>query len=147
MAPIVYTSPAGYGEFLSTRSNYSQAARLPSHIVKTSGQGGWDPLTGNIPKPSTPADLTAQIEQAFSNVDGVLKHAGLRGWEDVYLVRAFVLNPRSEGIQGVAGACMRKWCPNHTPLLTWIGVAQLAFEDMIVEIEVEAFDHAAASIK
>lgn len=38
------------------------------------------------------------------------------------------------------GRNMRKWCPDHAPLWTCIGVAGLAEETMHVEIEVEAHD-------
>lgn len=35
---------------------------------------------------------------------------------------------------------MRKWCPNHAPIWTCIGVAKLAEASMNVEIEVVAHD-------
>ncbi|KAK2609456.1 hypothetical protein N8I77_002953 [Diaporthe amygdali] len=34
-------------------------------------------------------DMKGQIDLAFQNVDNVLRAAGLRGWEDIYLLRSY----------------------------------------------------------
>ena len=74
---------------------------------------------------------------AFANVETALKEAGGKGWEQVYKVRCFV----TPGLMAEAGHLVRnlqKYCPNHQPLLTCVAVAELAFENMHVEIEVSA---------
>ena len=34
-------------------------------------------------------DVEKQVELAFKNVELMLQHAGLKGWEDVYLQRTY----------------------------------------------------------
>ena len=34
--------------------------------------------------------------------------------------------------------CLKKYCPDHQPVWTYLGVPRLALEDMKVEIEVKA---------
>ncbi|KAK6209982.1 transposase [Colletotrichum tabaci] len=50
-----------------------------------SGQGGWHPETGALEA----NDSDKQVQLAIENVDIVLKAAGLRGWDDVYLLRSY----------------------------------------------------------
>jgi enamine deaminase RidA (YjgF/YER057c/UK114 family) len=59
--------------------HYSQIVVI-GNMAKLSGQGGWDE-TGELSK----YDWQQQIDNAFDNVERVLKAAGLRGWEDVSL--------------------------------------------------------------
>ena len=139
MSHFQYSVPSGTSQKLSDQYHYSQAVRSPGSpaIVKISGQGGWDPETGVV----DPTNIQAQVDQAFANVELVLKNAGLRGWEDVYLARAFLI--REEGIVQAVGDALRKWCPNHRPVLTAVGTPWLALEEMRIEIEVEAMERSA----
>lgn len=75
---LQYGNDSAYGSVLSERNHYSQFVHLPNGITKLSGQGGWardGSMSADDPK--------GQIEQAFNNVDFVLKEAGLSGWKDV----------------------------------------------------------------
>lgn len=149
MASFIYTNPPGFGQALSDSTHYSQAVRLPgkvSAIIKTSGQGGWDPSTGHIARCDTQTEIEAQVEQAFSNVDMVLKSAGMEGgWSNVYLVRAYMVDVRDPTLHGATVASLKKWCPNHRPVLTTVGVAELALEGVRIQVAVEAYERSGDS--
>lgn len=69
-----------------------------------------------------------------------LQDAGGKGWSQVYRVRIFVLelDTNSESV-GLLVQNLQRWMPAHKPVLTCVGVKQLALEGMRVEIE--AFAH------
>ena len=79
----------------------------------------------------------AQIEQAFENVEHTLKTAGAKGWEDVFFIRSYHVPMNDEAMETMV-TCLKKYCPNHQPAWTAVGVTRLAFDDMRVEIEVRA---------
>lgn len=142
MSSLSYFNPTGFGTNLSTDYYYSQAVRLPGSIVKLSGQGGWDATTGNVIQPTSAESVSDQVARAFVNVEDVLRITGTKnGWKDVYQVRAYLV-----GFEDYDGAVVRattenlkKWCPEHKPLLTLVPVEKLALEGMRIEVEVEAF--------
>lgn len=81
-------------------------------------------------------DLIKQIDRAFDNVEHTLSLAGA-GWKDVYAVKLYhTTDVTDEGV-GHFVDNMRKYMPDHQPILSGIGVAGLAF-GMKVEIEVRA---------
>lgn len=94
--------------------------------------GGWDRTTEAISP-----DIVLQIEQAFDNVDRTLKVACSKGWPDVFSIRSYhvVLD---ETIMEAMVRCLKKYCPDHQPIWTCLGVTRLGFDDMKVEIEVKA---------
>ena len=160
MSHLSYYNYAGYGERAQKDYYYSQAVRIDNRI-EISGQGisfpcspsfpiqiscaspqltsplpflgGWDPTTEVIS-----ASKPDEVDQAFRNVDLALKTAGGKGWDEVYRVRAYLVGVRDEELFGGFLRNMRKWCPNHQPLSTVVGVPGLAFEKMNIEVEVEA---------
>lgn len=143
MSQLKYFNGPPYDVRLSDNSHYSQAVRLPGNpnLIKISGQGGWDPQSGVIEPPTSAEALTRQVEQAFANVDAVLKDAGSKGgWSDVYLARIYLVDRKDEGLVSGMVAALRKWCPEHRPLLTAFEVKGLALEGMRIEVEVEAWD-------
>ncbi len=71
----------------------------------------------------------------------VLQNAGLRGWEDVYLVRTY--HTDIETSIKVVTEAYRRWCPNHAPTWTAIGGIKLGDPRMVIEVEVEAYDESA----
>jgi enamine deaminase RidA (YjgF/YER057c/UK114 family) len=142
-----YSTYPGFGTVLSNLNHYSQAVRLPTipPTLKCSGQGGWNATTEDFAKAfassNTDDSLRQQVSQAFSNVDLTLKSAGGRGWGEVYLVRAYMVARDSEELEIIIKAAtdeLRKWCPEHRPVLTGLEVKGLAFPEMKIEIEVEA---------
>ncbi|KAK8023356.1 hypothetical protein PG991_006595 [Apiospora marii] len=113
MAHLQYFTYPEYGALLGNQSYYSQAVRIGDGI-ECSGQGGWDPTSGEI---ST--DLSVEVDRAFANIN------------------LFYLDLDEEMMQ-VWRRTAEKWCPDHKPLLTATGAASLAIPGMHVEIEVAA---------
>lgn len=90
-------------------------------------------------------DPLEEIDQAFANVDLALRDAGGKGWPQVYKVTAYIVDSYfvDEAFLGHFIEGMKKWMPNHQPLLTGIGVAKLgagSSAGMRIEIEVSAND-------
>lgn len=100
----------------------------------TDAAGGWDPATNEIS-----ADIEAQIAQAFANVDLTLRTAGGQDWGQVFRVNSYHV-PLDETALGAMVEGMRRWCPDHRPIWTCVGVPRLGRADMLVEIEVVALD-------
>ncbi|CUS10009.1 unnamed protein product, partial [Tuber aestivum] len=93
---------------------------------------GWNPKTGELAK-----TMEEQIEKAFQNIELNLKDSGGAGWSQVYKIRSYHVDLSPESL-GATVATIRKWCPNHAPVWTCMGVAALGEEGMLIEIEVEA---------
>lgn len=132
MSFLTYSNdPTGPGLKASETYHYSQSVILPSGIVKVSGQGGWD--SSQV----LPPDMKSQIDLAFANVDRVLQDHGLKGWEDVYLWRSYAVG-MDDAMQHLVQK-IRERVPGHRPVWTALSVPKLGLEDMLIEIEVEAF--------
>lgn len=82
--------------------------------------------------------MLEEIDQAFENVDYNLKHAGGKGWSQVYKVVTYSIDIRPQHDRIVEN--FRKWMPDHQPIWTEVGVKQLGDDSMNFEIEVEAYD-------
>ncbi|KAJ3960976.1 hypothetical protein N0V92_002326 [Colletotrichum tropicale] len=135
MSGLKYFSYSDYGKTLLEEMHYSQAVRVGDNI-EISGQGGWDPTTGKVH-----SDLLDEIDQAFSNVDLTLKDAGGKGWSQVFRIRLYALDEAwtPEGM-GRMVENMKKWAPEHAPILTGVGVSKLGQPGMRIEVEVSAYD-------
>lgn len=133
MSSLKYINEPGAGQKHSDLCHYSQATVLNpgSTIIKCSGQGGWT-NAGDL----DPNNIKGQVDLAFENVDRVLQASGLRGWEDVYLVRSYHVGMRASYDHVVEK--LKQRAPGHRPVWTAISVPELAFPDMRIEIEVEA---------
>ncbi|KAI3322962.1 putative L-PSP endoribonuclease family protein [Xylariaceae sp. AK1471] len=132
----------GLGEWAQKNFAYSQAIRVGNRIV-CAGQGGWDTSPEHVDAPAPiKEDIKEEIDQAFANVDLNLKHAGGKGWEQVYKVVTYSTDIRAHNPMVIEN--LRKWMPNHTAVWTAIGNVQLGVEGMHFEIEVEALDEEGA---
>ena len=89
--------------------------------------------------PQFSENIVEEIDQAFTNVDLALRHAGGKGWSQVYRVNSYHLELTQE-VTAAMTAGFRKWMPDHKPIWTQIGVKQLGAPGMRVEIEVVALD-------
>ena len=92
MSQLAFFDYKGYGEYISNLNHYRQAVRIPANatLIKISGQGGWDPETGDVEPANSAAALERQVEQAFANVDRTVRAAGgTKGWGDLYLARVY----------------------------------------------------------
>ncbi|KAM0415771.1 hypothetical protein ACHAPT_013276 [Fusarium lateritium] len=130
MSHLKYYNEEGAGQIHSDKFHYSQAVVI-GNIVKCSGQEGWD-STAKVDAD----DTKGQIDLAFENVDRVLQTVGLRGWEDVYLIRTYHVD--MDASYELLVEKLKKRIPDHRPVWTAIAVPKLAFPPMRIEIEVEA---------
>lgn len=99
--------------------------------------GGWYPEESGA-EMKYPPTLEGEVAQAFSNVDHVLKIAGGKGWSQVFSVRCYYLDSLDGDGLNMQVEQLRKWCVDHRPLWTVIGVRALAAPGMNIEIEVVA---------
>lgn len=129
MATPRFLVPKGYGEFMRDNYHYSQGVQV-GDLVFVTGQGGWDDAF------DIPDDITEQIRNAFRNVETVLAEAGLT-WADVIDITSYHLGIE-ESVLGTVVEELRRYCPDHQPLWTVIGVAALALPAMKVEITANA---------
>ncbi|APA13146.1 hypothetical protein SS1G_14046 [Sclerotinia sclerotiorum 1980 UF-70] len=133
MSNLEYFNYEGYGQTTAKQNFwYSQAVQV-GDVIECSGQGGWDRITEEIPK-----DIEKEIEQAFDNVEAALTTAGSKGWEDVFSLTSHHM-PINDETMGIMVRLLKKYCPNHQPIWTALGVPALARTDMRVEIEVRAY--------
>ncbi|KAM0748427.1 YjgF-like protein [Meredithblackwellia eburnea MCA 4105] len=133
MSHLQYTSPEGFGQYALKTFEFNQVVRV-GDILHLSGQGGW--------KQEAPyeilKEINAQIDQAFSNVDYILKQSGAKGgWENVFRVNSYHV-PLNEEAKSAMVRNFKQWMPNHKATWTCIGVSRLGEDDMRVEIEVQA---------
>lgn len=152
MSHLRYYAYDGVGKRNLEKYYYSQAVRIDNRI-ECAGQGnypsplpplplfpliweyspgGWDPKTGELAK-----TIEEQIEKTFQNVQLNLKDAGGAGWSQVYRIRSYHTDLSPQAL-GLTIAALRKWCPDHAPVWTCVGVTALGEEGMLVEMEVEA---------
>ncbi|KFA49093.1 hypothetical protein S40293_07080 [Stachybotrys chartarum IBT 40293] len=146
MSTLQYYAYPGMGEYARENLGYNQVVRVGDRL-EASGQvtGGWIPSGDSI---DFPKDLKEEVEQAFRNVDTALKHAGGKGWSQVFRVNSYHTDLTPELTSYMSDA-YRRWMPDHKPIWTQIGVARLGAPNMNVEIEVSArpsLDHHVASI-
>ncbi|KAI9166342.1 L-PSP endoribonuclease family protein [Paramyrothecium foliicola] len=133
MSHLKYYAYAGQGTSKKEQFSYNQAVRIGDRI-ECSGQGGWNPTTGEFEK-----EINAQIDLAFANVERNLKDAGGKGWSQVFRVNSYHVPINDEALEAMVRN-FRKYMPHHQPIWTCVGVTRLGEDDMRVEIEVVAHD-------
>ena len=111
---------------------YSNGVAAEGQTIFVAGQIGWD-ASGRI------ADgLTAQVEQALSNILTVLAQAGA-GPQHVTRLTWFVTDITQYREQAKAiGPGYRRIMGKHFPAMSVIGVSSLVEPDALVEIEATA---------
>lgn len=82
------------------------------------------------------------MDQAFANCDSNLRHAGGKGFSQVYRVVTYTTDMDAAHESIVKN--LRKWMPDHRPIWTELGVRKLGAEKMKFEIDVEAYDREGA---
>ena len=121
--------PAGVGQQMRDNYHYSQGVQVGDMIYIT-GQGGWDESF------SISDDVDEQVRRAFANIAIVLAEAEAT-WDDVIDITSYHVDLDQSVLTTVVGE-LRRYCPNHQPLWTVIGVASLALPAMKVEITANA---------
>ncbi|PZU95071.1 MAG: hypothetical protein DCE90_13315 [Pseudanabaena sp.] len=127
--PEFFVTP-GYGERLLNGLHYSQAVKIGDR-VETSGQGGWDDDL------QIPESLADEIAQAFRNIERTLATTGA-GWEHVVHINSYHVGGFTPEVSNVMAKFYRDYMPNHAPIWTQVGVAELALPTMRIEIRVTA---------
>ncbi|KAH8434292.1 uncharacterized protein LDX57_011932 [Aspergillus melleus] len=145
MASLDYYSLPGFGDKCRKEFGFSDSCVI-GNCIFTTGQTGMDPVTQK-----TSPVFEEEVAQAFSNINNIILHtlkkanissdSKQQGWDHVVKIRAFVVGLSS--IRGEAREKMveniKKWCPNHQPLFTMVGIESLPFPEHHVEIEVDAW--------
>ncbi|KAE8850912.1 hypothetical protein PTNB85_01328 [Pyrenophora teres f. teres] len=123
MAHLQFYSYPGFSEVKHEELWCSQAVRIGDYI-EIAGQ-----VMSNFAPANIPTDLDEEIDQAFANVDYTLKHASGKGWSQVYKIRLY-LTDLGEPSVVAAVRNLKKWLPDHRPILTYIDVNQLGLPGM-----------------
>ncbi|CAF1268126.1 unnamed protein product [Rotaria sordida] len=131
MSHLQYFAYEGVGQRNKKKFKYSQAVRVGDRI-ECAGQGGWNTETGEFDE-----SASIQIDQAFKNVQLNLIDAGGKGWEQVFRIVSYHIPLNDEAIEAMVRN-LKKWCPNHDPIWTVLGVSKLGEDPMKVEIDVFA---------
>lgn len=103
--------------------------RGPSGILFVSGQIGIDP-NGQLPE-----TFENQCQQAMSNVEAILEHAG---FSTDGLVKLTYFLTALEHLTDLNRIRMERWSASEPPAVTTLIVAGLARKELLVEIEATA---------
>ena len=101
-------------------------------LVHVSGQVGWDAEERLAGK-----DLTTQMAKALDNLEDVLAAAGGR-LADVVALRIYIVQTAARDLAPIGDALRRRFAPQALPAASWIVVAGLAGEGLVVEVEATA---------
>ncbi|GIH68032.1 RidA family protein [Sphaerimonospora thailandensis] len=120
-----------------------QPTRGVTHVVRTtggstlhlSGQGAYNAENRLV----GPGDYYAQCTQAFANVVTALEAAGAT-FADVVKATYYVVGLNQESLRQFSRALheVPGYSPDRPPASTMIGVAALAYDEMLVEFDVTA---------
>ena len=130
--PKEYLNPPDL--FPSQQFGFSQGvAATPGRTIYLSGQVGWDAQQQIV----GPRDLRTQTWQALRNVQTALQSAGA-GLGDVVSLRIYIVREHLKQSKAISDALKEFFPTEQAPASTWIGVAALANEAFLVEIEAVA---------
>lgn len=120
--------------FPSVPSGVSQiVVASGSKTVYVSGQTAWNAEKEIIGG----KDLAQQTKQALLNVQTAVEAAG-GSLADVVALRIYIVNYRPDQAEAISSALREFFPEGKRPASTWIGVAALAVEDFLIEIEATA---------
>jgi len=112
-----------------------------SQAVEVQDGGRWLVCAGQTSvdangKPLHPGDMVAQLHQAFDNLEAVLKAAGMTLGD---VVRLNYYTTDVAGYLKASGEVAKRFSADRPPPAgTLLGVASLAFPDILLEIEATA---------
>ena len=120
--------------FPSLQYGFSQiVTATPGRMIFLSGQVAWDAQQHLIGG----KDLKAQTIHALHNVEKALGTAGAT-LTDIVAMRLYIVDYASQKAQQITEALKAVFEGQPPPACTWIGVATLADEDFLIEIEATA---------
>ncbi len=121
--PDTLSKPPGYTHVVVTR---------PGKLIYISGQVANDP-TGKV----VSSDFRAQAEQVFANLKSALAAAGAT-FDDVVKLNYYVRDFSQDKRAAIRRARDKYVSKDHPPASTLIGVAALASDDYLLEVEAVA---------
>ena len=117
--------------FPSLQYGFSQVVTAAAgKTVYLSGQVAWDAQQQIV----GPGDLRAQVWQALRNVQAALAAAGAT-MGDVVSLRIYIVQDALRHSRAISDGLKAFFPEGRAPASTWIGVAALAEEEFLVEIE------------
>jgi enamine deaminase RidA (YjgF/YER057c/UK114 family) len=117
--------------FDSQRSGFAQVVVAEGkRTVYLSGQVAWGPERNIVGV----GNFSVQVDEAFKNVQVAMQAAG-GTMADVVSLRIYIVQAHMSENQAVRDALLRYFPGDSPPASTWIGVAGLAHQDFLVEIE------------
>ncbi len=122
--PPEIAAPRGYTHVVVAR---------PERIVYISGQVALDAQGQLVGK----GDMRAQLTQALKNMTAALATAGAK-WDNVVKVNWYFVNYRGDALPIIREVRDQFITGAHPPASTLVGVAALAREDFLVEVEAVA---------
>jgi len=109
---------------------YSHAVKV-GNTIKISGAVSFD----DNGLPTAEGDLEQQMKNCYADLDKILKHYGCT-FDDVIMENIFTTNmPLFLQISGYR----REIYKNNFPTGSWLGVKELAFPGLMIEIELEVY--------
>ncbi|RKR05075.1 enamine deaminase RidA (YjgF/YER057c/UK114 family) [Flavobacterium sp. 90] len=109
---------------------YSHAVKI-GNTIKISGAVSFD----DKGKPTAKGDLEQQMKNSYADLDKILKHYGCT-FDDVVMENIFTTNmPLFLEVSGYRKEIYKK----NFPTGSWLGVKELAFPELMIEIELEVY--------
>lgn len=109
---------------------YSHAVRI-GNTIKISGAVSFD----DEGKPKAKGDLAQQMKNCYADLDKILKHYDCT-FDDVIIENIFTTNmPLFLEVSGYRKEIYKK----NFPTGSWLGVKELAFPELMIEIELEVY--------
>ena len=109
---------------------YSHAVKM-GNTIKISGAVSFD----DEGKPTAKGDLAQQMKNCYADLDKILKHYDCT-FDDVIMENVFTTNmPLFLEISGYRKEIYKK----NFPTGSWLGVKELAFPELMIEIELEVY--------
>ncbi|KIQ25400.1 endoribonuclease L-PSP [Flavobacterium sp. MEB061] len=109
---------------------YSHAVKI-GNTIKISGAVSFD----DEGKPAAKGDLGQQMKNCYADLDKILKHYGCT-FDDVIMENVFTTNmPLFLEVSGYRKEIYKK----NFPTGSWLGVKELAFPELMIEIELEVY--------
>lgn len=142
LRPIRVRSSTGYNPHvknfpvspdLSTPRGYSHVVTASGTMVFVAGQISMD-KDGNL---VGAGDLRAQTTQVLDNVKAALAAAGAT-FTDVVKMNTYVVNLKADDLPIIREVRTNYFPAENPPASTLVGVTALAFEGLLIEIEVVA---------
>lgn len=109
---------------------YSHAVKI-GNTIKISGAVSFD----DKGKPAAKGDLAQQMKNCYADLDKILKHYDCT-FDDVIMENIFTTNmPLFLEVSGYRKEIYKK----NFPTGSWLGVKELAFPELMIEIELEVY--------